>query len=242
MVDAIIRGQGKRAAGMLGGYRGYLIMAPRDLFPSIALHRVQTAPPPPVAPPPGMPPQMISMPGWPPFMWAGMAPWMPPTQVAPGQAPPPGMLPPHYIHPVPPTPQPPVPVPVPLKVESAPIKAEGERDHGPSSEDAEKLFDSLITSSLMARRAPPPTKEVSPAPAPQAKAGGDAALETPKDARPERRDSPPLLPRRRGVPEGVTDRGPVPGRRPRWAAGGGGLARPRSPSRAPGPYRGGGRV
>jgi hypothetical protein len=51
MVDTIVRSKGKRGAAMPGGYRGYLIMTPRDLFPSIAQHRVQ-APTAPVIPTP----------------------------------------------------------------------------------------------------------------------------------------------------------------------------------------------
>jgi hypothetical protein len=253
MVDAIVRSKGKRGAAMLDGYRGYLIMTPRDLFPSIAQHRVQAVLPTPLVPHPGMPPQMMPMPGWPPFMWGAMLSWMPPPQVAPGQAPSPGMLPPHYIHPVPPTPQPPVsvpvPVPVPLKVkvESSPVVTRGGRGQGPSFEGAEKLFDSLITSSLMAKQVPPPPNEVSPAPAQKAEAGGDAALETPKDARPERRLAPappsPTRHRPRGVRgshrSGSRSRSPAEAgsrrQRPRSAS------RSKSRSRSPAREREGGR-
>jgi hypothetical protein len=76
MVDAIVRRQNKRAADMPGGYRGYLIMTPRDLFSSIAQHWAQAAPTVPVVlnaaiPHPGMPPQQIWMPGWPAFAHVG---------------------------------------------------------------------------------------------------------------------------------------------------------------------------
>jgi hypothetical protein len=82
-----------------------------------------------------------------------------------------------------------------------PAEAGEREDQGPSLEDAEKLFDWLITSSLesvMAKLAPPPTLEVSPAPAPHAEAGGNAVagaiVETPKDKRPERTTLAPAAP------------------------------------------------
>jgi hypothetical protein len=198
MVDAIVRSKGKRGAAMLGGYRGYLIMAPRDLFPSIAQHRVQAVPPTPLVPYPGMPPQHMLMPGWPPFMWGGLPPGGHPPQVAPGQAPPPDLLQQLYphLHAMLPTPQPPVPVPaqvaVPHPSASSPVEAGGAQ-----GEDPEAIFDAFIMSNLKgvtAKRAPAPTLKVSTSPSSQAEAGDHAAVETPTDARPERTTLAPAAP------------------------------------------------
>jgi hypothetical protein len=82
MVDTIVRSKGKRAAAMPGGYRGYLIMTPHDLFPSIAEHRVQTAPTAPVIPNPAMLLQQLMSLSSLAAMWGGMPPWMPSPQVA----------------------------------------------------------------------------------------------------------------------------------------------------------------
>jgi hypothetical protein len=188
MVDAIIRGQGKRAAAMPGVYRGYLVMAPRDLFPSIAQHRVQAAATATFNPSFGLPLQMMTIPGWPPFVWRGMPPWTQPHQGASGQAPPPppGLLQQHYPHlfatpPTLPAPAPVVAVAVPPCSGSSPARVKVEKH------DAKRAFDSLITSSL--------AKGVQASKA----RGGDhpaaeAAVDALEDARPEPTTVAPAAP------------------------------------------------
>jgi hypothetical protein len=228
IVDAMVRGQSKRAAAMPGAYRGYLIMTPHDLFPSIALHRVQAAPTAPVISNPGMPPQHMSMPGWPPFMWGGMPPWMQPPQDAGSQASPLEWLQQHYPHlyAIEPTPQLPVPAAVgvlPPSI-SSPVK-------GGADGILESLIMSEVPSSGRDTFPPPwatqvsaPSAPSSSSPAVEAEAGAAAkpAVTTPVHPRPPSAPSPArggagapsTSPESRPVREGRQSPSPAaPGRR-----------------------------